>query len=311
MPLPAAQQLLGKPGLVTGTCSSRTRGGVARARDAGRCALLAADASRRSGSRPTTRSRTRSRRPTQTGAAFMSLFTTFGSFSIAAGILLIFLIFVMLAAERRGELGIARAVGTRRGHLVADVPLRGRRLRPRSRPPSASLLGIAVAYGMVLVMASAFARDGGLARSRYSVKPASVVARLRDRRAADVRRRRFSAWRVSRMNIVTRDPQPARAARARRRAGGAGCSAALGARCSALLLVVAGVGAKDAVTLGLGVSLVILSLVPIAARWLGVPERARAHRRRARARRLVRAADQPLAVRRAEDRTSRSSSSAG
>ena len=41
----------------------------------------------------------------------MSLFTTFGTFSIAAGILLIFLIFVMLAAERRGELGIARAVG--------------------------------------------------------------------------------------------------------------------------------------------------------------------------------------------------------
>ena len=45
------------------------------------------------------------------------MFTTFGS-SIAAGILLIFLIFVMLAAERRGELGIARAIGTRRSHLV-------------------------------------------------------------------------------------------------------------------------------------------------------------------------------------------------
>ena len=54
----------------------------------------------------------------QQGTAFMSMFTTFGSFSIAAGILLIFLIFVMLAAERRGELGIARAVGTRRRHLV-------------------------------------------------------------------------------------------------------------------------------------------------------------------------------------------------
>ena len=48
----------------------------------------------------------------------MSFFTTFGTFSIAAGILLIFLIFVMLAAERRSELGIARAIGTRRGHLV-------------------------------------------------------------------------------------------------------------------------------------------------------------------------------------------------
>ena len=48
----------------------------------------------------------------------MAFFTTFGSFSIAAGILLIFLIFVMLAAERRGEIGMARAIGTRRGHLV-------------------------------------------------------------------------------------------------------------------------------------------------------------------------------------------------
>jgi hypothetical protein len=52
------------------------------------------------------------------GNAFMSIFTTFGSFSIFAGAMLIFLIFVMLAAERRGELGIARAVGTRRGHLI-------------------------------------------------------------------------------------------------------------------------------------------------------------------------------------------------
>ena len=52
------------------------------------------------------------------GNGFMAFFTTFGTFSIAAGVLLIFLIFVMLAGERRGELGIARAVGTRRGHLV-------------------------------------------------------------------------------------------------------------------------------------------------------------------------------------------------
>ena len=46
--------------------------------------------------------------------------------------MLIFLIFVMLAAERRSELGIARAVGTRRGHLV-QCSLRGRGLRCRRR----------------------------------------------------------------------------------------------------------------------------------------------------------------------------------
>ena len=59
------------------------------------------------------------------GNAFMAFFTTFGTFSIAAGILLIFLIFVMLAAERRNELGIARAVGTRRGHLVQMFTFEG------------------------------------------------------------------------------------------------------------------------------------------------------------------------------------------
>ena len=39
-------------------------------------------------------------------------------FSIVAGVLPIFLIFVMLSAERRTELGIARAIGTRREHVV-------------------------------------------------------------------------------------------------------------------------------------------------------------------------------------------------
>ncbi len=67
------------------------------------------------------------------GAAFVSMFTTFGSFSIAAGILLIFLIFIMLAAERRGG-----ARDRPRGRHAAakprsDVPLRGRRLRPARR----------------------------------------------------------------------------------------------------------------------------------------------------------------------------------
>lgn len=45
----------------------------------------------------------------------MSLFTTFGSFSIFAGTLLIFLIFVMLAAERRSELGASWAWGSLSG----------------------------------------------------------------------------------------------------------------------------------------------------------------------------------------------------
>jgi putative ABC transport system permease protein len=52
------------------------------------------------------------------GSALTSIFVGFGLFSIAAGVLLIFLIFVMLAAARKSEMGMARAVGTKRGQLV-------------------------------------------------------------------------------------------------------------------------------------------------------------------------------------------------
>ena len=59
----------------------------------------------------------------EAGSQFSSIFLVFGSFSIIAGILLIFLIFVMLAAERKRELGIARAVGTQRGTYHSPVYL--------------------------------------------------------------------------------------------------------------------------------------------------------------------------------------------
>src|SRR5215217_4793152 len=52
------------------------------------------------------------------GEIFSTLFVLFGQFSVAAGMLLIFLIFVMLASERKHELGIARAVGMQRAALV-------------------------------------------------------------------------------------------------------------------------------------------------------------------------------------------------
>lgn len=51
-------------------------------------------------------------------SALVLLFLFMGSFSVAAGILLIFLIFAMLAEERKPEMGIARAVGMQRNDLI-------------------------------------------------------------------------------------------------------------------------------------------------------------------------------------------------
>ena len=52
------------------------------------------------------------------GTVFSSIFSLFGALSVLAAILLIFLIFVMLAAERRSEIGMARAIGTQRRQVV-------------------------------------------------------------------------------------------------------------------------------------------------------------------------------------------------
>jgi len=207
----------------------------------------------------------------EAGSSFMSLFTTFGTFSIAAGILLIFLIFVMLAAERRGELGIARAIGTRRGHLVQLFTFEGAAYDLIAAAVGA-LLGAAVAYGMVLAIASAFGTadaDAGL-QVEYFVSPRSLFVAFAIGGLLTLLVVAFSAWRVSVMTISTAIrnlPEPPLPHR-RRRLVLALIAIGLGA-----LLVLSGATGEAATPLMLGVSLVLIGLVPIL-RLLGVPERA-------------------------------------
>jgi putative ABC transport system permease protein len=59
------------------------------------------------------------------GNVITTIFLLFSLLSIAAGLLLVFLIFSLLAASRRSELGIARALGTGRGHLIAMFTFEG------------------------------------------------------------------------------------------------------------------------------------------------------------------------------------------
>ena len=59
------------------------------------------------------------------GAALTTVFVVLGLFSIATGTMLVVLIFVMLAAERRTELGVLRALGARRGRVAAILLYEG------------------------------------------------------------------------------------------------------------------------------------------------------------------------------------------
>ena len=49
---------------------------------------------------------------------FSRIFALFSLFALAIGLLLIFLIFILLSAERRAEMGMARAIGVQRRHLI-------------------------------------------------------------------------------------------------------------------------------------------------------------------------------------------------
>jgi putative ABC transport system permease protein len=204
----------------------------------------------------------------EAGSAFMAFFTTFGSFSIAAGILLIFLIFVMLAAERRGELGIARAIGTRRGHLVEMFTFEGAAYDLIAAAVGA-ILGAVIAYGMVFLMAQAFGaedEDAGL-QVQFAFTWESLLIAFALGVLLTLVVVAFSAWRVSVMTIaaaIRNVPEPP-IVRKRRRIVLGGLGVAFGL----LLAVTAG---NAATPLMLGISLIIISLVPFA-RLVGIPDR--------------------------------------
>jgi putative ABC transport system permease protein len=77
-----------------------------------------------------------------------TLFITFGTFSIFSGILLIFLIFSVLAAERQSELGISRAVGQQRTDLIRQFVTEG-----LAYDLVAAAVGAALGVGAALLLA--------------------------------------------------------------------------------------------------------------------------------------------------------------
>ena len=269
MPLPHAQQLLSEPGRIKYVLVSNRGDATSGAGLTGQVVKLLQPTLTPLGLQANRAKQDALKTADTTGAAFVSMFTTFGSFSIAAGILLIFLIFIMLAGERRGELGIARAVGTRQRKLVQMFLFEGVAYDLMAAAVGA-LIGIAVAYVMVLVMAGAFNQQGGF-HITYSVTPRTIIVAYAIGVLLTFAVVGASAWRVSRMNIVTAIrnlPEPPAPTTQRSRWLLGGIAAVLG-----MLLGASGVSAKNAITLGFGVSLVVLGLVPVAER-LGAPLRA-------------------------------------
>jgi putative ABC transport system permease protein len=149
------------------------------------------------------------------GEIFSTLFVLFGQFSVAAGMLLIFLIFVMLAAERKRELGVARAVGMQRSHLISTFVFEGA-LYALAASTIGSVAGVGVGWIMVRLLGKEFAGGEGDLRIAFASGPENVVLAFCMGMVLTFAVVLISSWRVSRLNVVRaiRDlPEPDRRGR--------------------------------------------------------------------------------------------------
>ena len=133
------------------------------------------------------------------GNLFTTIFLGTALFSIAAGILLIFLIFTMLAAERKSEMGMARAIGTQRSHLTQMFVFEGMAYDLAAAAVGAAL-GIGVGFGMVGLISGAFGSFGFSLTPHIEVR--SIVVAYCLGMLVTFLTVAISAVRVSRLNIV-------------------------------------------------------------------------------------------------------------
>ncbi len=200
------------------------------------------------------------------GNAFTSIFLVLGLFSIAAGVLLIFLIFVLLAAERKPEMGMARAVGMKRRQLTQMFLAEGIAYDLAAAAVGAAL-GVGVAFLIVELMGQII---GDVLNIQPTITWRSLVIAYTLGVIVTFITITISSWRVSRLNIVAaiRDIPEATMAKAGRRWLIFGI---LGIILGALLTWV-GRNSGQAFPFTMGVSLVPLSLA-VALRRFGLPAR--------------------------------------
>ncbi|MCC7366345.1 MAG: ABC transporter permease [Dehalococcoidia bacterium] len=134
------------------------------------------------------------------GSGFTTVFIVFGLFSIAAGVLLIFLIFVMLAAERKPEMGMARAVGAKRRQLVESFLAEG-----MGYDLGAAVVGLfagmLVTVAMVQIVTGAAGDDLGFDMT-VTFAPRSMITAFCLGLIATFIVIFIASWRASRLNIT-------------------------------------------------------------------------------------------------------------
>jgi putative ABC transport system permease protein len=204
------------------------------------------------------------------GTSFATLTLVLGLFSILAGAMLIVGIFVMLAEERKGEMGMLRAVGLRRRELVYTWYFEGLAYSAGSAL-AGTFLGIVVAYALIYSYGHFFGLSGlgpSAVLASFTVTTQSLIIAYVAGFLLTLVTVTAASSRVSRLNIVRaiRDiPEPAPTVRTYTSLAYIGIVvAAIGA----FVLVVTAHGTGDVSYPVVGGALVILGLALFASRFV-------------------------------------------
>ncbi len=131
-------------------------------------------------------------------SVFSGLFLVLGLFSIAAGVLLIVLIFTMLAAERRPEMGMERAIGAQRGQLIQQFIAEGAGYALAAGVVGAAL-GVLATIELVKGLVAIIGEDFPIS---MRISPRTIVASYALGVVITFLAVTVSSWRISRLNVV-------------------------------------------------------------------------------------------------------------
>jgi len=155
-----------------------------------------------------------------TGAQSLSnLFSVLSTITILAGVVLIINMFIMLAEERKSEMGMARAVGMKRGQLTKLFLFEGT-LYAAGASLVGVFVGIGIAYGILYsfgkIISGFFPVSLAQVLDSFTFTPTSLFTAFAEGLFITYLTILLTSWRVSKLNIIraVRDiPEPPRGVR--------------------------------------------------------------------------------------------------
>ena len=202
------------------------------------------------------------------GRSFTQLFGLIGGFTVVAGVLLLINIFVMLAEERKSELGMLRALGLKRNHLVRAFGLEGS-IYALTAAVVGAAAGIGVGRVVVGITEGIFSQGDRRTTLQFSVQPTSLLLGFSIGLAISLLTVWGTSIRIGRLNVIRaiRDlPEPPGSGHPWRTLALAAGGLVVGG-----LLLVAGLSDTSPVFALVGPAVAVWSAVPLASHF--VPRR--------------------------------------